>query len=88
MSLIKQSDVKNHLSSHHRTQIHLQPPVSQPDATGLSSAEPDAKNANPTEFVKDYSMEHAISGKPVTPTVNSAGFIEPLAFAASKSAQK
>lgn len=88
MSLFEQSGVKNHLSSRHRTQIHLQPPVSRPDATGLSSTEPSVRNANPSEFVKDYSMEHAISGKPVTATVSSTGFVDPLASAASKSAQK
>ena len=42
MSLIKKSDVKNHLSPRYRTKIHLCPPVSQPDATGYSVAEPDA----------------------------------------------
>ncbi|MGB6690845.1 MAG: hypothetical protein WBE76_23675 [Terracidiphilus sp.] len=88
MSLLNQSDVKNHLSSRFRTKIHLQPPVSRPDATGLSAAEPGAKNTNPSEFVKDYSMDHAIPGKPVTPTVNATGSIDPLASAASKSAQK
>lgn len=36
VSLIKQSDVKNHLSSRHRTRIHLATPASQPDATGFS----------------------------------------------------
>lgn len=36
MSLVKKSDVKNHLSPHHRKGIHLTPPVSQPDATGFS----------------------------------------------------
>lgn len=36
MSLTKQSDVKNHLSSRYRTRIHLATPTSQPDATGFS----------------------------------------------------
>jgi len=45
MSLIKQSDVKNHLSPRFRTKIHLRQPESQPDATGFSAAEPDAINA-------------------------------------------
>ncbi len=34
MSLIKKADVKNHLSTRHRTEIHLQP-ESQADATGF-----------------------------------------------------
>ena len=40
MSLNKQSDVKNHLSRHTRSQIHLIEPISQPDATGFSDVEP------------------------------------------------
>jgi hypothetical protein len=36
VSLTKQSDVKNHLSSRYRTRIHLATPASQPDATGFS----------------------------------------------------
>lgn len=34
MSLIKKTDVKNHLSARHRTEIHLEPAV-QADATGF-----------------------------------------------------
>ena len=34
MSLIKKSDVKNHLSPRHRTEIHLQPAI-QADSTGF-----------------------------------------------------
>ena len=41
MSLIKQSDVKNHLSARHRTRIHLAEPASQPDATGFSGEQPE-----------------------------------------------
>lgn len=39
MSFNKQSDVKNHLSAHHRTQIHLAHPESQADATGFAHEE-------------------------------------------------
>jgi len=35
MSLIKKSDVKNHLSARRQNRIHIVP-VSQPDATGFS----------------------------------------------------
>ncbi len=45
MSLIKQSDVKNHLSPRHRTRIHLAEPASQPDATGFSEEQPDHTDA-------------------------------------------
>ena len=34
MSLIKKTDVKNHLSARHRTEIHLQPAI-QADSTGF-----------------------------------------------------
>jgi hypothetical protein len=39
MSLIKRADVKNHLSTRHRTEIHLHRPESQPDATGFAEEE-------------------------------------------------
>ena len=39
MSLIKQTDVKNHLSARHRTEIHLQPTI-QADATGFPHEDP------------------------------------------------
>lgn len=38
MSLIKKTDVKNHLSARHRTEIHLQPAI-QADATGFAHEE-------------------------------------------------
>lgn len=46
MSLIRKSDVKNHLSARHRTEIHLQPPI-QADATGFSHEE--TAGADPSE---------------------------------------
>jgi hypothetical protein len=48
MSLIEKTDVKNHLSARHRTQIHLAPPPSRPDAAGLPREAPasaDSKEA-------------------------------------------
>ena len=50
MSIIRKSDVKNHLSPRFRTQIHLCEPESLPDATGfsdqeLASAEPAANDS-------------------------------------------
>lgn len=62
MSLIKKSDVKNHLSSRYRTQIHLCQPESQPDATAFSVAEPDAIQANSLNFAADFVAEHSSSG--------------------------
>jgi hypothetical protein len=39
MRLITKSDVKHHLSAHHRTEIHLARPESQSDATGFAHEE-------------------------------------------------
>lgn len=39
MSIIKKTDVKNHLSARHRTEIHLQPAI-QADATSFPHEEP------------------------------------------------
>jgi len=49
MSLIKRSDVKNHLSSHHRTEIHLAHPQSQSDATGFAHDEDEMNVGDPVE---------------------------------------
>ena len=46
MSLIKKSDVKNHLSPRHRRTIHLVVPESQPDATGFSGERSDGPDSN------------------------------------------
>lgn len=39
MSIIKKTDVKNHLFARHRTEIHLQTAI-QADATGFPHEEP------------------------------------------------
>jgi hypothetical protein len=62
MSIIEKSDVERH-----RRDINLCRPVSQPDATGFSVAEPQEIKPNPSAFSDDYSREHAIPGKSVTP---------------------
>ncbi len=62
MSPLKRSDVKNHLHSPFLTKIHLCPPVSQPDATGYSVAEPDSTKPNPSGFAEDFVAEHSSSG--------------------------
>jgi hypothetical protein len=49
MSLIKKSDVKNHLSAHHRTEIHLAYPKSQSDGTGFAHEEDESKIADPVQ---------------------------------------
>ena len=46
MSLVKKSDVKNHLSPHYQKEIHLDQPLSEPDATGFSVEEPARTDSN------------------------------------------
>jgi len=79
MSIIEKSDVERH-----RRDINLRRPVSQPDPTGFSVAEPDAIKPNPSAFSDDYSTEHSIAGKSVTPI----GFIGTQAPGVSKSTQE
>jgi hypothetical protein len=59
-------------TTRHRRDINLCKPVSQPDATGFSVEEPDATKLNPPAFSDDYSTEHTIPGKSVTPIGSSA----------------
>jgi hypothetical protein len=86
MSNIRQSDVKNHLSPRFRAKIHLCDPVSQPDATGFSGAEPDA-TAIPSGFAKDFLAEHSSPGAAVVSAGKSAISTEPQTATKSKSAQ-
>jgi hypothetical protein len=67
MSLIKKSDVKNHLSPQFRTKINPCEPVSQPDTTGYSVAETDA-----TPVYKSDKASHA----PRVPTSTSAAYLK------------
>jgi len=87
MSNIRQSDVKNHLSPRFRTKIHLCEPASQPDATGFSGTEPEATNAEPSIFAKDFVVDHSLSGVAVTPVLPVAVSVRPEAASDSKRAQ-
>jgi hypothetical protein len=87
MSLIKKSDVKNHLSPRYRTKILLCRPLSQPDATGYSVAEPAGIKANPSDFATDFVAEHSSSGTSLSGADPVTGSIRPRAPTVSKSAQ-
>jgi hypothetical protein len=87
MSLIKKSDVKNHLSPQFRTKIFLCPPVSQPDATGYSVAEPGAIKAISANFAEDFVKEHSSSGVAVVPADPMIDSTDLQVVAVSKSAQ-
>jgi hypothetical protein len=55
MSFIKRSDVKNHLSAHHRThrtEIHLTHPESQSDATGFAHEDATRDDPNVSDPVE------------------------------------
>ncbi len=65
MSLIKQSDVKNHLSAHHRTEIHLARPESQSDATGFTHEESASADPKETDSVENP-LNTPTPGKPET----------------------
>jgi hypothetical protein len=78
MSLIKKSDVKNHLSNRYRNRngIHLQPPVSQPDATGFSGEQPERADSSANNTVEDPRNGLSASGQenlPVKP--DSSGLV-------------
>ena len=64
MSLIKKSDVKNHLSLRYRTQIHLSQPESQPDATGFSVVEMGKVQSDRSTFAEDFVAEHLLLASP------------------------
>jgi hypothetical protein len=87
MSPIKRNDVENHLHPPFLTKIHLCEPVSQPDVTGYSVAEPDAIQANPLNFAEDFVAEHSSSSNVQVPDAPLTGSFGPQAPAASKSGQ-
>ncbi len=87
MSLIKKSDVKNHLSPPFLTKIHLCEPESQPDATGYSVAEPNAIKANASSFAEDFVAEHSSPRVAAAPGDHLPGSFRPEAATASKSVQ-
>ncbi|MGA3035142.1 MAG: hypothetical protein ABSD70_17785 [Terracidiphilus sp.] len=73
MSIIKESDVKNHLSPQFHTKIHLCQPETQPDATGFSSEEPATADAMENDSVKN------------PPNLASTGGRKPIALVTPKS---
>lgn len=83
MSLVKKSDVKNHLSPHHQKEIHLNRPVSQPDATGFSVEEP----ARTDSHVVGQQKQPSSGGPEAPPLVTSPDSSNTVAPTTSKSAQ-
>lgn len=87
MSIVKKSDVKNHLSPRLHTQIHLCPPGSAPDTDGYSVAEADAVQASPVSFAEDFVQEHSSPDTVLAQGTPDLGSFGPQAPAASKSVQ-
>jgi hypothetical protein len=85
MSVIKRNDVQSHLRSPFLAKTEVRRPESQPDATGFSGAEPDAKNADPSVFDRDFVAEHSSSGSAASPSHPVA--VRPQAVSDSKRAQ-
>jgi len=83
MSLVKKSDVKNHLSPHHQKEIHLNRPLSQPDATGFSVEEP----ARTDSKVEEQRQQPSSSGLEASPLAASPDSSNTVAPTVSKSAQ-
>ena len=84
MSLVKENDVKDPLFPRDSTKIHLCEPVSQPDATGFSGAEPETIEANPSGFPEDFVAEHSSSGSAVAQDNSLISSFGSQAQAASK----
>jgi hypothetical protein len=71
MSLIKKADVKNHLSTRHRTEIHLTRPESQSDATGFAHEESASEEPQVSDSIEN-TLNIPTPGKPETaPIVTS-----------------
>lgn len=87
MSLIKKSDVKNHLVNRYRNRngIHLQRPASQPDATGFSGEQSERADSNANVTVEEPPNGSSASGLENLPAKrDSSG---PVTTTNSKSAQ-
>lgn len=87
MSLLRKSDVKNHLSLRLRTELYLCPPKSQTRTISFSLAEPDATNTSLSAFAEDFIAEHSSPAKDFAPIDSVANSIRLRAPAISKSAQ-
>lgn len=61
MSLIKKSDVKNHLSARHQNHIHIAP---EPDATGFSGL---GQASVERSFTEDFTGDHTTIASAETP---------------------
>jgi hypothetical protein len=87
MSILKKSDVKNHLSLRFRARTYMNTPESGLDPSGDSLAEPAAVGMSPAAFAMDYSAEHTIADTVSAQAANSTDSAVSQEPAPSKSAQ-
>ncbi len=87
MSLLKKSDVKNHLSSRFRTAHYLCPPKSQTDSASSFLAEPDKTNRSLSAFAEDFIEEHSSPRKSLAGADPATNTIRLQAPTISKSTQ-
>jgi hypothetical protein len=87
MSVIKKSDVKNHLSIRNRNGIHLHRPASQPDATGFSGEESGRKDENLDHSVEESLKQPLSTGLETPPILIESGSGNIVTPVVSKSAQ-
>lgn len=87
MSLIKKSDVKNHLSPRNRNGIHLYQPASLPDATGFAGDGSESANPQMKDLAKEPFDQPALTqlDAPSNVTVSDSSHV--VAPVTSKSAQ-
>jgi hypothetical protein len=78
MSLIKKSDVKNHLSARHQTHIHIAP---EPDATGFSGTDQPSAERN---FSADFTGDHTTTATPDVAPAASTSELTPHAPAETR----
>ena len=86
MSLIKKADVKNHLSTRHRTEIHLCGPDDKPETTGLGEEGSVCTAPEIRDSDNDHLNSPSLSGAETSPIV-SMHPIPAIDSARSKSAK-
>jgi hypothetical protein len=89
MTVIKKSDVKNHLANRYRNRngIHLYTPASQPDATGFSGEQTGHADSNAINTVEESRNASSPSGQETLPAKTGHDASGIVTASDSKSAQ-
>jgi len=75
MSLMKQSDVKNHLSARHRTEIHLLP-QNQTNATAFPQEEPGGMDSKAKDSVEGRLKPSSAAGPELAAKVTRKSILD------------